>query len=78
MAKLIFLEDIELEIVENYDEEDDSYESVDEVFHKGEEIDDVDIMDKHDDFFNVQFGDGSVAFGVPCAVVKITEEELEE
>ena len=58
MAKLTFLENVELEIVDNYDEDDDSYESVAEVFHKGEEIDDVDIMDKHDEFFNVQFGDG--------------------
>jgi len=77
MAKLIFLEDIELEIVESYDEDDDSYESVDEVFHKGEEIEDVDIMDKHDDFFNVQFGDGSVAFGVPYVAVKIEDDNEE-
>lgn len=78
MAKLTFLKDIELEVVENYDEDDDSYESVDEIFHKGEEIDDVDIMDKHDEFFNVQFGDGSVAYGVPYAAVQITEEEHEK
>jgi hypothetical protein len=60
-----FTRDITLHVVENFDEElDEEISGFDETFRMGEKSD-ADIWEKFNDIVSIQFGDGSVAFGVP-------------
>lgn len=59
-----FLDEIEVEVVVQFDEEaDEIAESHNEIFHKDEEIE-CDVIDFDDDSpsVQIQFADGSVAF----------------
>lgn len=68
-----FIEPCELEIVESYDEETDTTETTTLVVQRGDEHD-VDIEDERDnDTTNFQFGDGSMAYGVPNRLFKKLE-----
>jgi membrane protease subunit (stomatin/prohibitin family) len=72
--KITFLKDAELEVVERYDEDDDVIlESGNEIYRKGNVIEEVDILEIHEDSVDVQFGDGSVCYGIPLNTVKIEE-----
>lgn len=79
MAKITFKEDVQLEIVESYDEETDETESSIEGFKAGE-VYDVDILNEEEngevgDFVNIQFGDGSCCYGVPKQYLEIEPED---
>ena len=73
-AKIEILEDIELEIIETYNEETDEADSYSETFMKGN-TEEVDIINSNEDFVDFQFGDGSVSLGVPKNVFRIIEIE---
>jgi len=65
--KIKFKTDIELEVVESYDEANDHAETSNETFKAGE-VHEVDLLDSAGDMsvvVDIQFGDGSVAFSVP-------------
>ena len=68
-----FKQPAELEIVEWYDEANDETHTKDETFSEGEVVD-ADIFDDRGETVNMQFGDGSVAYGVPKTIF----EEIEE
>jgi len=79
--KVQLLKDIEIEVIESFDAALDDAESVTEVFKTGETIE-FDVTDhplrmidgelKEDpDTINVQFGDGSVAFGLSLEWFKV-------
>jgi hypothetical protein len=70
--KIIFLADTELEIVENYNEQDDVVESSQEIFRKGA-VHEVDMLYKDEVYMDVQFGDGSCCFGIPLSLVNISD-----
>lgn len=61
-----WVKDTMLEIIEYFDEETEEAETVHETFQKGEHqyVDIVD-EDKERGTVNIQFGDGSMAYGVP-------------
>jgi len=65
-----FIEDCELEVVVSYDEISDSTESEIECFCVGDTAD-FDIVDDNGDNVDVQFGDGSVSYGVPKRYFKL-------
>lgn len=60
---LRFVCDCELEITTDYDEENDTASTVNEMFSRGEEHE-VDVIDSNDETTDFQFGDGSMAYGV--------------
>lgn len=83
MMKVEFLLDCEIEVIESFDEAMDDAESTTELFHKGDQTE-FDILDHpqrfngdefedHPTMVNVQFGDGSVAFGLSCEWYKEIE-----
>lgn len=81
--KIKFKDETLLEIVESYDEENDHTETKDETFEAGE-IHDVDLCDDRGDTINIQFGDGSMCYGLPKDAIEfvgnnghITYRELE-
>ncbi len=55
--------DAELEIVSTYDEETDVAETSNELFSQGTRSE-VDIIEDNGETVDIQFGDGSMAFGV--------------
>ncbi len=74
--KVEFLLDCEIEVIESFDEAMDGAESTSELFRTGDQTE-FDIIDHpqrfngdeledHPTMVNVQFGDGSVAFGLCC------------
>jgi hypothetical protein len=69
-----FKEQTELEVVNSYDEEHDEVDSDNETFQPGVEYD-VCLLGGDDDFIDIQFGDGSCAYGVPKDILEITEEK---
>lgn len=71
--KLKFVKDCELEVVENYDETDDVTDSALEIFKAGEVID-VDSENESEQYWDIQFGDGSVAFCVQKALTEVLED----
>jgi len=62
--KIKWLKDIELEVITSLDEETDSINTEKEFVRAGE-IDEVDIVKMNNNSADIQFGNGSVAFGVP-------------
>lgn len=62
--KIKFTEDVELEVVTNYNEVNDSVDTNNETFKKGETVD-VDILAQHEQTSTLQFGDGSTTYNVP-------------
>lgn len=73
--KLKFKEDAELNIVTSYDEETDNIEEeINEIFKK-DEIIDVDVIDDDSEsqYFQLQFGDGSVIPSVQKSLFDVIE-----
>lgn len=62
--KIRFTEDVELEVVTNYDEASDKAETTSESFKRGDVVD-VDLDREGDVTSSFQFGDGSMAYNVP-------------
>lgn len=73
--KIRFYEEVELEVVENYDEINEVADTYQETFKKGEEIE-CDLLggSGNGDCIDVQFGDGSCAFGIPKNLVQVLRE----
>lgn len=72
-----FKTDCVLNIVENFDEESDVItEESQETFKIGEEID-VDIISDNGNNIDIQFGDGSVAFGIDKSFVEIIDLDFD-
>ena len=65
-----FKQNVTLVVVDHYDEETETTHEHDETFAAGEEVD-LDIVDIDRGHAQLQFGDGSVAYGVP---VELFEE----
>lgn len=74
MAKIIFKEEIELEIIESYDEDTDEQEGYFSTFKAGT-ICDVDIIIENEDSIDIQFGNGDCSFGIPKQYIEIQENE---
>jgi ubiquinone/menaquinone biosynthesis C-methylase UbiE len=55
--------EVHLEVVTNYDENNDVADTEQEVFKPNETME-VDVLEDHGDTVDIQFGDGSVAFNV--------------
>lgn len=66
-----FIKDAELEVTESYDEEADFAETHTETFRAGESVE-ADVFDDRGDSVNVQFGDGSVVYGLPKSLIEMT------
>lgn len=72
--KLKFLEACQLEVVDWYDEKNDEVHTSDELFKVGEEVT-ADIVSVNEvcKTAEIQFGNGSVAYGVPQSVFEVVE-----
>ena len=68
-----FNQDATLVVVDYFDEDTETTHEHDEAFVAGEEVD-VDIVDIERGYAQLQFGDGSVAYGVPVDLF----EEIKE
>ena len=77
--KVKWLQDVSLNVTETFDEETDTADEY-TVNFKQDEVTEFDIFDDRGDTVNIQFGDGSVAYGVPKSLYEIIdiEEEAEE
>jgi hypothetical protein len=64
-----FKVDTELEVVESYDEATEEVDSSNETFKAGSQHD-VEIVGDNGEAFDLQFGDGSVAFAVSKEIVQ--------
>ena len=58
-----FNKDVELEVTTHYDEETDTALTENERFYNGEIVD-GDIFNEFEDRVHIQFGDGSVVYGL--------------
>ena len=72
--KIKWKKDCILEIVENADEDTEQVETSEQEVKAGE-IDEIDIFDQHDDVpcVDIQFGNGSIANGVPNNYFEVIE-----
>ena len=72
--KIKFKETCELEVITSYNEDTEEISASTEVFAIGEVVD-VDVVDINWDFktSTIQFGDGSVSYGVPLHVYDVIE-----
>ena len=71
--KIKFLKDCGMEIVESYDEVNDTAERYDETFHAGDVVE-GDIFNDEGSYVNFQFGDGSCVFGLRKEDFEVIEE----
>ena len=62
--KIQFTQDVEWEVVEQYDEETQTADSTFELFTEGSVLE-VDLIDDYGDNVDIQFGDGSMAYNFP-------------
>lgn len=62
--RIKFLKDCEIELVTRFDEATDQADTENEIFVAGS-VHEVDVLDEREGSLDVQFGDGSVAYGVP-------------
>lgn len=75
--KIKWLQDVTLNVVEHYDEKTDHAEE-DEVSFAKDGVTEFDIFGDRGDTVNIQFGDGSVAYGISKALYEVVEiDELE-
>lgn len=58
-----FLEECELEIVQSFDEKSETLDCEDRIFNVGD-VYDVDIVEEREQFVDIQFGNGGVAYNV--------------
>jgi hypothetical protein len=72
--KVKWLQRVNLTVVESYDAKHDKTEESSEVFEK-DEVTEFDIFDDRGETVNIQFGDGSVAYGVPKALYEVVEAD---
>ncbi len=61
--KIEWLHDVELSVVESFDEATDTPENSTETFRKGEQVG-VDVFEERQDSIDIQFGNGAVAYNV--------------
>ena len=73
--RIQFTEPCELEVTVGFDEATDTVETENDFFCNGEVVE-VDIVEINDEFktATIQFGDGSVAYGVPTVIFDVLEE----
>lgn len=71
-VKLKFLKRCEIEIIESLDENDDIAYSAEQIFEENECID-CDTVTETEDVYEVQFGDGSIAY-IEKQLVSIEKE----
>ncbi|MAH32738.1 MAG: hypothetical protein CMG78_12155 [Marinobacter sp.] len=64
--KIRFKETVELDIVANYEEDGDTFDTELEVISVGDEHE-VDVIEDKGDAIDIQFGDGSMALNVQKA-----------
>ena len=72
--KIKFTQPVELEVITNYYENLDSFDSVNETFTSGEVVD-VEQIAENDNSIDIQFGNGSVSLSVPKECFKILYPE---
>ena len=79
--KIEFLEDCELEIVKDYDEENDALDSENMIFRKGE-IHEIDVTEDYESdgerFIDAQFANGSMIYNLNRTLFKELEFTLQE
>ena len=69
--KIKFNQDVELQVIEGFDDEaDEVTDACMEMFRK-DEVHDVDIVDEEDEICTLQFGDGSCSYCVQKAWFEI-------
>lgn len=71
--KLKFVKDCELEIVENFDSTTEISDTSLEIFKEGEIID-VDSENESEQYWDLQFPDGSVAFCINKSLTEVLED----
>lgn len=76
MTTIKFKEPAELEVVVNFDEQTETAQTETEVFNPGDTAE-ADVIETNENFgtATIQFGDGSVAYGVPMNVFDVVEKE---
>ncbi len=69
-----FLQPIELEVIESFDEATEKAETKCEVFSPDERVD-AEVVCVNEEYATaeIQFGDGSVAYGVPTSAFKVVD-----
>ncbi len=72
--KIKWLKDVTITCVESYDEKNGMVDETDESFVK-DEVTEFDIFDDRGITVNIQFGDGSVAYGVPKSIYEVIEKD---
>lgn len=70
-----FLEDAIIEVIDHYDEELDKSVMGDDLNVKAGEIVDADVFDENEETANIQYGDGSVSYGVPKRLFEVIDEQ---
>lgn len=76
--KLTFIKNCEVEIVTRCNEAGDTIETAVETFNKGESID-IDLLDFTNQYLDIQFQDGSVAYEMPREFCEyIDDRELDK
>jgi len=70
--KIRFKKDCELEVIENFDEKNETTQSVNETFIEGEVVD-GDVVDDEEGYVSFQFGDGSMVFGLQKELFDVIE-----
>jgi hypothetical protein len=77
VMKIRFIKDSEIEVVTDYDKENDVVVTEDEFFKSGEETE-IDILADHGDIVDVQFGCGDCCYGLKKSCFYIIEEDEDE
>lgn len=71
--KIKWLQDTPLTIIVGFDEDDDDCPIEEEDMFDKDSISEVEIIDDDGDTFNIQFGDGSMAYGVSTTLFEVME-----
>lgn len=71
--KLRFVKECELELVENFDPATEIADTVLQIFRVGD-IEEVDTENESEKYWDIQFGDGSVAFCIEKALTEVLED----
>lgn len=71
-----FKEPAELELITSYDEQTETAQCKSEVFNTGD-VADAEVLETNENFrtCTIQFGDGSMAYGVPMSIFEVVEKE---
>lgn len=71
--KLRFVKECELELVENFDETTEITDTVLQIFRVGD-IEEVETENETERYWDILFGDGSVAFCIQKALTEVLED----